>query len=109
MRVNGIDLHLRPQSFFQTNTEVAAALYRQARRTGSTSWRPRRVWDLYCGVGGFALHVAAPGREVVGIETSVEAIASATLSAADLGLTGCGSRPATRPRSRSARRRRRTW
>ena len=30
MRVNGIDLHLRPQSFFQTNTEVAAALYRQA-------------------------------------------------------------------------------
>lgn len=87
MRVNGIDLHLRPQSFFQTNTEVAAALYRHA-----TSWvedlAPRTVWDLYCGVGGFALHVAAPGRDVVGIETSVEAIASATLSAADLGLSG---------------------
>ena len=65
MRVNGIDLHLRPQSFFQTNTEVAAALYRHA-----ASWveelAPRSVWDLYCGVGGFALHVAAPGREVVG-------------------------------------------
>ncbi|WP_307492481.1 23S rRNA (uracil(747)-C(5))-methyltransferase RlmC [Cellulomonas humilata] len=87
MRVNGIDLHLRPQSFFQTNTEVAAALYRHA-----ASWveelAPATVWDLYCGVGGFALHVAARGREVVGIETSVEAIASATLSAADLGLAG---------------------
>ncbi|WP_315098379.1 23S rRNA (uracil(747)-C(5))-methyltransferase RlmC [uncultured Cellulomonas sp.] len=80
MRVNGIDLHLRPQSFFQTNTEVAAALYRHA-----TAWveelAPASVWDLYCGVGGFALHVAAPGRDVVGIETSVEAVASATLSA----------------------------
>ena len=30
MHVNGMDLHLRPQSFFQTNTAVAAALYRQA-------------------------------------------------------------------------------
>jgi len=80
MRVNGIDLHLRAQSFFQTNTPVAAALYRQA-----TEWvagiAPATVWDLYCGVGGFALHVAAPGRDVVGIETSVEAIASARLSA----------------------------
>ncbi|MBO3103422.1 23S rRNA (uracil(747)-C(5))-methyltransferase RlmC [Cellulomonas fengjieae] len=87
MRVNGIDLHLRPQSFFQTNTEVAAALYRHA-----TSWveelAPASVWDLYCGVGGFALHVAAPGREVVGIETSVEAIASATQSASARGLSG---------------------
>jgi 23S rRNA (uracil747-C5)-methyltransferase len=87
MRVNGIGMHLRPQSFFQTNTEVAAALYRHA-----AGWvdelAPESVWDLYCGVGGFALHVAAPGRDVVGIETSVEAIASATLSAAELGLDG---------------------
>ncbi|QTE30386.1 23S rRNA (uracil(747)-C(5))-methyltransferase RlmC [Pengzhenrongella sicca] len=80
MRVNGIDLHLRPQSFFQTNTEVAAALYRQA-----AAWvaerSPASVWDLYCGVGGFALHCAEPGRDVVGIESSREAIASAQLSA----------------------------
>jgi len=85
MRVNDIDLHLRPQSFFQTNTDVAAALYRQA-----TSWigsvGPTSVWDLYCGVGGFALHVAGGDRDVVGIETSVEAVASARLSAADLRL-----------------------
>ncbi|MBI9116004.1 23S rRNA (uracil(747)-C(5))-methyltransferase RlmC [Sanguibacter suaedae] len=84
MRVNDVDLHLRPQSFFQTNTDVAAALYRQARAwVGERS--PSSVWDLYCGVGGFALHCAEPGREVVGIETSAEAVASARLSAAEAG------------------------
>lgn len=85
MSVNGIDMHLRPQSFFQTNTDVAAALYRQA-RDWVTELSPASVWDLYCGVGGFALHCADPGRDVVGIETSREAIASAELSARDAGL-----------------------
>lgn len=76
MTVNGIDLHLRPQSFFQTNTDVAAALYAQA-RTWLDASGPTSVWDLYCGVGGFALHAAAAGREVVGVEVSEQAIASA--------------------------------
>ncbi|MBZ2195047.1 23S rRNA (uracil(747)-C(5))-methyltransferase RlmC [Occultella gossypii] len=87
MVVNGFGLHLRPRSFFQTNTDVAAALYRQA-----TQWleqiAPESVWDLYCGVGGFALHAAGPGRSVIGVETSAEAVASARRSAAEAGLTG---------------------
>ncbi len=87
MRVNGLDLHLRPQSFFQTNTEVAAALYRQGRDWVAAA-APRTVWDLYCGVGGFALHLAAPGREVMGVETSAEAVRSAEQSAAEAGLSG---------------------
>jgi len=85
MRVNRLDLLLRPQSFFQTNTEIAAALYREA-----TAWidqlAPASVWDLYCGVGGFALHATASGRSVVGVETSTEAIASAQESAARAGV-----------------------
>lgn len=85
MHVNGIDLYLRPQSFFQTNTDVAASLYRQA-RDWVAELAPRSLWDLYCGVGGFALHCADPGRDVLGIETSSEAIASAELSAAEAGL-----------------------
>lgn len=76
MRVNGLDLHLRPQSFFQTNTAVAAALYREA-QAWATGLEPTSIWDLYCGVGGFALHLAGTGREVTGIESSAEAIASA--------------------------------
>lgn len=85
--VNELKLQLRPQSFFQTNTVVAAALYAQAR-----NWidevQPASVWDLYCGVGGFALHAAAAGRRVTGIELEAEAIASAELSVADLVASG---------------------
>lgn len=85
MRVNGLDLHLRPQSFFQTNTEVAAELYRQA-----VHWVDaldvEQVWDLYCGVGGFALHLAGPGRRVTGIEISPEAVASARATRDEAGI-----------------------
>lgn len=83
--LNGVPMHLRPQGFFQTNSEIAAALYRQARQ-----WiddiDPESVWDLYSGVGGFALHCAGEGRAVYGIETSTEAVAAAKTSADSLGL-----------------------
>lgn len=99
MRLDEVVLHLRPQSFFQTNTDVARAVYRQA-RLWVDELGPRSLWDLYCGVGGFALHCATPAgpadagadrpggpaRDVVGIETSVEAIASAEQSRAEAGL-----------------------
>lgn len=98
MVLGGVPLYLRPQGFFQTNSEVAAALYAQA-----AAWvrelAPSSLWDLYCGVGGFALHSArgtggqevsdggragAP-RTVVGVETSAEAVAAARRSAAEAG------------------------
>lgn len=85
MRVAGLDLHLRPQSFFQTNTAMAAELYERG-RAWVAEVGPATVWDLYCGVGGFALAVAGAGVEVTGIEVSREAVASATLSAAEAGL-----------------------
>lgn len=78
MRLDGMTLHLRPQSFFQTNTGIARGLYAQARDWAGS---PRSVWDLYCGVGGFALALAAPGRDVVGVESSAEAVVSAQRSA----------------------------
>jgi 23S rRNA (uracil747-C5)-methyltransferase len=86
MRVNDVVLGLRPNSFFQTNTDVAAALYRQAREWVEVL-SPRSVWDLYCGVGGFALHVVGldtPDRSVLGVEISTEAIESARASAESL-------------------------
>ncbi|MFI9485012.1 23S rRNA (uracil(747)-C(5))-methyltransferase RlmC [Promicromonospora sp. NPDC052451] len=91
MRIDDITLDLRPQSFFQTNTAVAAELYRQAR-----AWvdevRPASLWDLYCGVGGFALHCAAPGRAVTGIEISAEAVTAASATAARLRDGAAGER-----------------
>jgi len=82
MPVNDTVLRLGPRSFFQTNTAVAAGLYRQAQAWISEA-APSTVLDLYCGVGGFALHSTAPGRHVVGVEVSPDAIAAARRSAAD--------------------------
>ncbi len=76
MRLDAGTLLLPPGGFFQTNTAIAQGLYDQARRWGA-SLVPASVWDLYCGVGGFALHLAAPERSVVGVEVSEAAIAGA--------------------------------
>lgn len=96
MQVGDVTLHAGPQSFTQTNTQVAAQLYRQAAHwaagergvpavgSGASSM-PGTLWDLYCGVGGFALHAAVAGvRQVVGVEVSPVAILSAQRSAHDL-------------------------
>lgn len=107
MRLGAISLHLLPRSFFQTNTPVARALYAQAAEWVAEA-APRSLWDLYCGVGGFALHCApalrsgsgasspttpAPERgvensgvEITGVEISEAAVASAERSAREAGL-----------------------
>jgi 23S rRNA (uracil1939-C5)-methyltransferase len=46
------------------------------------------VLDLYCGVGTIALHLARPGRLVVGVEESEEAVADARRAAHANGLSG---------------------
>jgi 23S rRNA (uracil747-C5)-methyltransferase len=80
MRVGDVTLLLGPRSFFQTNTTVAGALYRQARDWVDAA-DPGVVWDLYCGVGGFARHATAPGRTVLGVETAPDAVDAARASA----------------------------
>ena len=114
-----LPLVLPPQSFFQTNSDVAAGLYAQARawardyaggQAGALAGEPRvgesaagesgaggahpdatqssqSIWDLYCGVGGFALALAQPGAQVLGVEVSAPAIDGARAAAAQLGLT----------------------
>ncbi len=78
--VNDLELQVRPQSFVQTNTAIAAALYAQA-RDWVDELDPASVWDLYCGVGGFALHSAGSAtRAVLGVEASPDAVASAELA-----------------------------
>lgn len=84
MELNGIGMHLRPQGFFQTNSEIAGALYRQARQWAD-DLQPQSIWDLYCGVGGFALHCSDAERTVIGVESSHAAIQAAERSAKDLG------------------------
>ena len=90
MPLGPVTLQLGPRSFFQTNTQVTRALYARA-----SEWivdaAPSTMWDLYCGVGGFALHAAAAARDthaapdIVGVEVSVEAVASAQAAAEATG------------------------
>ena len=80
-----LPLYLPTRSFFQTNTAVAEALYATARAWAEEA-EPDRVWDLFCGVGGFALALAAPGRRVLGVEVSASAIDGARAAAALMGL-----------------------
>lgn len=104
-----LPLVLPPQSFFQTNSDVAAGLYAQARawardyaggkadalagQPGAGGAHPevtqnnQSIWDLYCGVGGFALALAQPGVQVLGVEVSAPAIDGARAAAAQLSLT----------------------
>lgn len=92
MPLGAVTLQLGPRSFFQTNTAVTQALYARA-----SDWivesAPGSMWDLYCGVGGFALHAAAALKaagnlapDIVGVEVSDEAVASARSAAAAAGV-----------------------
>lgn len=83
-RFNGIPLFIRPKSFFQTNPTVAEKLYKTASEWVNDS-HPTIVWDLFCGVGGFALHCATQERTIIGIEIEHEAIECARDSARHLG------------------------
>lgn len=83
--LNDVPLYLRPRGFFQTHPEVAARLYATAREwVGALP--AGRLWDMYCGAGGFGLHCAGPGRPLTGIEQSADAIDSARQSAGEMGL-----------------------
>ncbi len=85
-RFNDVPLWIRPKSFFQTNPTVASQLYATA-RDWVRQLPVNHMWDLFCGVGGFGLHCATPQMQLTGIEISAEAIACATRSATELGLT----------------------
>lgn len=95
VRTGDVTLRARPRSFLQTHTEVAGELYRQAARwvadlaaERSTGGPGPRVWDLYCGLGGFSLHIARalPEAQVTGVEVSAEAIEGAREAAAAEGI-----------------------
>lgn len=97
LTVGDVQLHVGPRSFTQTNTEVAGELYRCVARWACTGVIDEAtvaglcrqalgtLWDLYCGVGGFALHASQAGmKHVTGVEISHDAIEAAKTAAANL-------------------------
>lgn len=91
VRTGDVTLFAPPGSFLQTHTEVAGQLYRQAAAWIAALPAARhagmRIWDLYCGLGGFALHAARalPSALITGVEVSAAAIAGAREGADALG------------------------
>jgi 23S rRNA (uracil1939-C5)-methyltransferase len=80
-RLGELEFLLAPESFFQTNTEMAEVLYdHAAQAAGLHGWE--RVFDLYCGVGSIGLTLARRAGSVVGLELVADAVTNANASAA---------------------------
>ena len=94
IRFGSTELLFGPQSFLQTNHEIACALYAAAGQV-LRARSSQDVLDLYCGVGAFALTGAASARTVLGIDISKNAIDCATEAARRNGTAHvrflCGS------------------
>jgi len=90
--IAGIRFRISATSFFQVNVEIVERLFDFMRpRIGPA----RRIVDLYCGSGTFALFFAKAGSHVLGVEESQAAVreahANATLNGlADRALFRCG-------------------
>ncbi|PKY70325.1 23S rRNA methyltransferase [Brevibacterium ravenspurgense] len=83
-----------PRSFLQTNSPVASGLYLQAQEWVAETANAHgadqlHLWDLYCGIGGFALHaaLASPTTVVTGVEVAPDAADRAGASAAHAGVS----------------------
>jgi len=75
-RYGDLVLAAGPTAFVQANTRMAARIY--ADLAGAAALRGHeRVLDLYCGVGGVALTLAAGAAAVLGIEEVEAAVACA--------------------------------
>lgn len=85
----GLDLAVGAGEFVQVNRAQAHAMYARATELASDArgeLRGVRAVDLYAGLGGFGLHLARAGAEVVAIEIDREAIAHLRRAAERAGL-----------------------
>lgn len=85
-KIGGFKLRTRAGAFLQANPNIAGRIYRQA-----VEWAAAEgavAFDLYCGAGALALHLATVARLVVGVEASPIAVADAKVNAR---LNGIGN------------------
>jgi len=87
-QVGDVRLRLGPTSFLQVNHDQAARIYRLVREWAALGQEETAV-DLYCGIGGIALHLARDAGRVLGIELAEEAIRNARDNARMNGLENC--------------------
>jgi 23S rRNA (uracil1939-C5)-methyltransferase len=74
--VGDLRVHISPEAFFQTNTEMADHLYATVGEFAQLQgWE--RVYDLFCGIGTIGLSLASRAGELYGLEIVEEAVADA--------------------------------
>lgn len=83
--IEGVRFRVSPASFFQVNSEMVGKIFRFMEPGLAVG---RKVVDLYCGAGTFAIFFASRGAQVVGIEENPAAIREANLNAERNGVTG---------------------
>jgi 23S rRNA (uracil1939-C5)-methyltransferase len=83
-----VRLRIAPTAFFQVNHEQAARIYALVRQWAALT-REESAVDLYCGIGGIALHLARDAGRVIGIEVVEEAVRNARENARLNGLENC--------------------
>ncbi len=87
-QVGAVRLRISPASFFQVNNEQAARIYALVRQWAALRDSETAV-DLYCGIGGIALHLAKDAGRVIGIEYAEEAVRNARDNARLNDLRNC--------------------
>lgn len=77
-QIGGVRYRVSGGSFFQVNVEMVGRIFDYVE-----PWLegPRRIVDLYCGAGTFALFFAKHGAKVYGVEENAQAIAEAVANA----------------------------
>lgn len=83
-----VRLKISPSAFFQVNHSQAARIYAQV-RTWAGLTAAECALDLYCGIGGIAMHLAHDARHVLGIDIVPGAIRDARANAAANGISNC--------------------
>jgi 23S rRNA (uracil1939-C5)-methyltransferase len=81
-----LEFHIRPASFFQTNTKQAFTLYRKTGECAGFSGN-ETVYDLYCGIGTIAGFISGSVKKVIGIESVPSAVDDARENAQRNGIT----------------------
>ncbi|MBR6021253.1 MAG: 23S rRNA (uracil(1939)-C(5))-methyltransferase RlmD [Kiritimatiellae bacterium] len=85
--LNGLKFRIGPDTFFQSNTAQAAALFRAVREEAAADgWSPATALDLFTGTGPIALHLASVAERVYGVENWAPSVASARKNAECNGI-----------------------
>ncbi len=80
-RFAGLTLQIRPETFFQVNTEVAEAMLGHIRQQLHLTGK-ETLLDAYCGVGTLTLPLAQSVQRAIGLEIQPEAVTQAQRNAA---------------------------